>query len=347
MNRNPLRDGDLLVLRGEEVDEVLLGHEDQVMNAVAEAYKLHAQGKTSLPHSSFLRFPDNDIDRIICLPAYVGGERSQAGMKWVASFPGNLEKGMDRASAVLVLNSSTTGRPTAFMESSIISARRTAASAALAGRELTRGRTQRKVGLVGCGLINFEVARFLVRSALSGVETLVLRDLNEERARAFGDHCEEKLGVSVELAPSLEALFSEVELTSFATNTVTPHVDDLSACAPGSVILHVSLRDLKPGVILSADNVVDDLDHVARARTSIHLAEMEVGNRDFVRCSLGDILLERFPARPDNESITVFSPFGLGILDLAVADLVESQALERGLGSVIPSFLPPRWTDRD
>ena len=317
------------------------------MDAVGEAYRLHTQGQTSLPHSMFLRFPDNQTDRIIALPAYLGGGHELAGMKWVASFPGNLQQGKDRASAVLALNSATTGRPSAMMEASIISARRTAASAALAGQKLMAGQEVRRAGVVGCGLINFEVVRFLVKAAVPTIETLVLLDVHPESAELFGEKCRKVFGVDYEVASDMEGVLSSVNLTTFATNTVTPHVDDVSVCAPGSAILHVSLRDFTPQVILAADNVVDDVDHVSRARTSIHLAELETGNRDFVRCNIGQILLGEAEARRDAESVAIFSPFGLGVLDLAVAHLVEKKALEAGIGTVIPSFLPPRWTERD
>lgn len=339
-------DAHLLILTGEDVIQLLGGRETDVIAAVEEAYKLHALGESSLPHSTFLRFPGNDTDRIIALPAYLGGDHAMAGVKWIASFPGNVERDMDRASASIILNSAHTGRPYAVMEASTISAQRTAASAALAGRHLLAGREPTRAGIVGCGLIGFEIVRFL-RAALPGIESLVLFDLSPERARVFGDHCRETFGdIQIDIADDLQSLLAAAPLVAFSTVAGKPHVDDLSACPPGGAILHVSLRDLSPRVILAADNVVDDLDHVARARTSIHLTELEVGHRDFVRCSLGDILLGRAPARRDDESLAVFSPFGLGVLDLAVASLVADRALAEGRGTVIEGFLPPRWTQR-
>lgn len=335
-----MRDGDVLILGGGEIAQLLDGREADVVDAVKRAYLVHAQGASSLPHSQFLRFPNDDLNRIIALPAFLGDGFDLAGMKWIASFPGNLKKGMARASAVLILNSAETGRPEAILESSLISARRTAASAALAAQVLREGEESTTAGLIGTGVINFETARFLAH-LLPGLSRFALFDLNRERAEELAGRLRELLpGRTVEVAGDVRDLYRTCPVISYATTAVRPHVADLSECQPGATILHVSLRDLLPEVILAADNVVDDVDHVLRASTSVHLTEQQVGHRDFIRCTLADLLAGTAPAKADRRALSIFSPFGLGVLDLAVGDLVRRLALEKGGGTLIESFLP-------
>jgi ornithine cyclodeaminase len=337
---------DLLILRGPEVAALLEGRERELLDIVGAAYVAHGEGDSSLPYSNFLRFPGENRNRIIALPAYLGAGFGVAGMKWISSFPANLERGLDRASAVMVLNSTETGRPEAFLEGSLISAKRTAASAALAASVLQGERRSNVAGLVGCGLINFEVARFL-RASCPEIERLVVFDLDPARAERFAESCRKEFeGVSVETAPDIASVLAGCKLVSFATTAVEPHVFDLSPCQPGSTILHVSLRDLAPELVLASDNVVDDVSHVCQAQTSVHLAEQSSGGRDFIRCTLADVLRGSAPGRISPESITIFSPFGLGVLDLAVGKFVLGEAARVGGGTVIESFLPDSWVEK-
>lgn len=334
-----MSNNDILIIGAPEVEATLKGHENSVLSAVQKAYESHSRGASSLPHSSFLRFPDSDKDRIICLPAFLGDDYQLAGVKWIASMPGNVAKGVERASAVMILNDRVSGRPKAVVEGSIISKQRTAASAALASKILAPGEPE-AIGFVGCGPINVTVAQYLIK-VWPNVKQLVAYDLDPARAESFGQALLElKPEASFTVAKNLEELLSTCPMVAFGTTAITPYLHDLDACPAGATILHVSLRDLTAEVILANHNIVDDLDHVNRAATSIHLASQQQGHTDFVHSSLGDILIGKASLPERDGRKFIFTPFGLGILDLAVADLVMKKLAEDGGGTLVKSFLP-------
>ena len=334
---------DLLILNAEEVSSILSGREQQIFELVKSVYELQDSGQISLPYSTFLRLPNAAAGRIIALPAYVGGPFDIAGIKWIASVPENLGKGLERATALIVINDPETGRPMIVLEGSHISAARTAASAALAAQILVPpSDTQRCFGLIGCGRINLEVVRFL-RYAFRPNLDLYIFDLYRDRAAGFKERLEEIFPeLKVHVANSLDAVFEECRTISFATTSTQPYVRNLGQAANGSTILHISLRDLAPEIILNSDNVVDDVDHVCRAQTSVHLAAEVCQHRNFMQCTLTELLTGKTSWRRDVGRTTIFSPFGLGFLDIALAKLVAGIAVNSGVGLVVPHFLPER-----
>lgn len=331
-------DNGILVLSGPEVQNLLQGRNRDVIQAVRDAYIEHQAEHSCLPHSVFVRFPEKVKERIIALPGYLGGKFDVAGIKWISSFPGNHDLGISRASAIMVLNSLQTGRPEVVLEGSLISAARTAASAALGADVLHASGPIDTLGVVGCGLINREIVRF-VCSLGRPVGRILVYDLDRRRADQFGEGLEASIGNSeVKVCAKLDDVMAQSAVISFATTAVEPTVKDLSMCRPAATILHISLRDLIADVVLKTDNIVDDLDHALRAQTSLHLAEQKVGHRDFVRATLAEVLNGSKPARRSADDIVVFSPFGLGVLDLAVAQLVMRHAKDSRDGTRVDRF---------
>jgi 2,3-diaminopropionate biosynthesis protein SbnB len=315
----------VLVLSAADVATALDGREHAIVDAVREAYLAHRAGRTAVPHSAFLRLPGDEPNRIIALPAYLGAPVPVAGCKWIASVPANVRHGRPRASAVIVLNDPDTGAPTAILEGSLISAARTAASAALAAVRLSR-RPIDHVAIVGCGLINRTILRFLAAVAPE-LEKVTAFDVRPEAAATLGE------ALDVAVAPDLAAALSAAPTVSFATTATRPYVSLSDLGRSVELILHVSLRDLKPDVVHAATNVVDDAAHVLREGTSLALAGATEG-----LLTIGEVLRGGLPVQ---SGTTVFSPFGLGILDLAVARLVVAHARAGGRGVVVEGFADP------
>ncbi|GAA0517358.1 2,3-diaminopropionate biosynthesis protein SbnB [Saccharopolyspora subtropica] len=325
------------VISGAQVQQALAGRERQVVDIVEAAYRLHGAGSTVNPPSYFLRFPDRPTSRIIALPASLGGSSAVDGIKWISSFPENVAAGIPRASAVLVLNDHDTGYPFACLESSIISATRTAASAALAADHLSRDRGRpRRVGFFGVGLIARYLHTYLHATGWT-FDEIGVYDLSADHSAGFRSYLERvESGPRITVHDSAEELIRSSDLVVFATVAGTPHVHDPAWFAHHPLVLHVSLRDLSPEIILSSVNVVDDVEHCLKADTSPHLAEQRTGNRDFLDGTINDVLDGRLKIPGDRT--VVFSPFGLGVLDLAVGKYVYDEVLAHGEPTVVPDF---------
>ncbi|MGH3338233.1 MAG: hypothetical protein ACRDPL_05305, partial [Propionibacteriaceae bacterium] len=240
------------VISGVQVQRALRGQEKEIVELVEATYRLHGVGDSVNPPSYFLRFPDRLSSRIIALPASVGGPGRVDGVKWISSFPENVAAGIPRASAVLILNDHDTGYPFACLEASIISAARTAASAALAADWLSRGRRRAtRVGFVGAGLIARYIHRFLAGTGWS-FDEIGVHDLSVDSAAGFRGYLDQ-LGTAgrVVVYGSAEELIRSSDLVVFATVAAEPHIGEVSWFTHNPVVLHVSLRDLAPQILLA------------------------------------------------------------------------------------------------
>lgn len=325
------------VISGAQVQHALQGRENQIVELVEATYRLHSAGESVNPPSYFLRFPDRPSSRIIALPASIGGQVRVDGLKWISSFPENVAAGIPRASAVLILNDHDTGYPFSCLESSIISATRTAALASSAADWLSRGRQRpTRVGFFGVGLIARYIHTFLAATGWS-FDEIGVHDLSADSAAGYCGYLERSGTASrITVHDSAEQLIRSCDLVVFATVAGQPHVSDLSWFAHNPLVLHVSLRDLAPEIVLASTNIVDDIEHCLKANTSLHLAEQLTGNRDFLHGTLDDVMAGRVTVPADRP--VVFSPFGLGVLDLAVGKYVYDEVVRSGELHVVDDF---------
>ena len=322
------------VVGGQVIAEILGKAGGDCIEVVKQTYLDHGKGNTHNPDSYFLRFDDAPQNRIIALPATLKKEDGLSGIKWISSFPGNLSRGMQRASAVLVLNDPMSGYPFALLEASRISSARTAASAVL-GAFYLNGETRRtpSMSFVGGGIIGRSILDTFVADNWE-IDKLRLCDLDDATVRAFSDRAQTRHGLDigrVDLDGALEA-----DIVVLATTVPAPYIKDRDL-RPGQIVLNISLRDVSPEIIAASNNILDDVEHCLKADTSPDLAVRKFGHRDFINGTIAELMTGEIQIDPGKP--TIYSPFGLGVLDLAVGRWVFDEACRQGKAQQIDNFL--------
>lgn len=329
------------VIPGAVIKDILERQAHNMVARIEQVYLQHHDGQTLNPDSYFLRFPQQPANRIIALPASLEGEDPVAGIKWISSFPGNVAQQKPRASAVVILNDRETGYPYACLEGAQISAVRTAASA-VSGAYWLNGQSRKagSVGFIGAGVIARNIARVL---AVEGWEIAqaIVHDFDDASALALKGFVENADLCTARTGSLKDALAAD--LVIFATTAGEPYVAPPVTFRAGQVVLNISLRDIAPQLLLAANNLCDDVEHCMKANTSPHLAEQLTGSRAFMNGTLAGLIRGEVQLDPNKPSI--FSPFGLGVLDLALSKYVVDTALAESRAVAIDSFFGEtlRW----
>jgi ornithine cyclodeaminase len=319
---------------------------------VAAVYVRAAGGGIVNPPSLFLRPDAGRPERFIALPAALEEPVRAIGLKWIGSFPGNVDGGLPRASAVVILNDPETGFPVACLEGAVISAARTALSAVVGAEALVaRPGEVDRLAVLGAGVIARRTVETLQACGwrLGSVAVFDVRAdrataLAEEvtagavRGRAAGGQAQESAesGIDARAVGSADEAVDGAELVLVATTATTPWLDHTALTRPGATLLHLSLRDLTAGTMAACDHVVDDPTHAAREGTSLELAIRHAGLDPAAVVPIGALLSGATKRDPDRA--VVYSPFGLGSLDVALAHHVLTKAREQGLTIEVPGF---------
>lgn len=329
------------VMGGKDVRAVIDKSRPDIYARVRETYLAHHRGATINPNSYFLRFPEKPDARIIALPAALRDDGGVAGLKWIGSFPANVGRNIPRASAVLLLNDFETGYPFAALEAAQISAARTAASAVLGAEALHGSRVAGKAAVVGAGVISRAVLDFFHALGWS-FDSIAVHDAVPGYAEKSAEYVR-SLGYRGSVCAGLPEALDGADVVVLATTAATPYIVDEGALAPGQTVLNISLRDIGPDLIAASHNIVDDVEHCLNANTSPHLAVQKFGHRDFLDGTIAQLLLGETALGGDRPRI--FSPFGLGVLDLAVGHEIFKAGLADGRVQPVPDFFAEveRW----
>jgi 2,3-diaminopropionate biosynthesis protein SbnB len=326
----------LLYLNRRDVRAVGGDHSDLYLQALRAAFTAHAEGRTVQPLKPYLRADATNghiADRIIAMPAHIG-EPAVSGLKWIGSKHDNPKlAGLERASAIIVLNDPRTNYPVAVLEGSLISAWRTAAVSCLAAEHLALPGFA-DVALVGCGVIGrTHVAALLER--FEHIAAIHLFDARPAAARELaGQLAGERGDIAVRVAASAEEAVRAGEVVIACTVTDRPYIP-LQWLRCGAFVANVSIMDVHKDVFLGADKVVvDDWDQCNRERKLLNELVLDGAfSREQLHAELGEVISGRRTGRERDDEIILLNPMGIAVADIACAAEVYLRARRQGVGT--------------
>lgn len=293
---------------------------------IRRAVECLAKGDFAQPIKPYLRYRDPQ-NRIIAMPAFVGGDFDRAGIKWIASFPDNIQRGLARAHSVIVLNEAATGVPTAIINTPRLSALRTAAVSGLVLCVVDAARNfgDFRLGMTGFGPIG--------QTHLAMVEGLFgdrLREVKLYDPRLDG--LPEGTSPKVRIARSYREAYDDADVFITCTVARSRYVD--ARPKPGSCHLNVSLRDYDVGAFAYFRDaiVVDDFAEVCRENTDIELFHQHFGLAERDVSTLVDLVVGQRASAFAKEQPILFNPMGMAVFDVAMATHVVERARALGLG---------------
>lgn len=312
---------------------------------IEEVFRLHAKGDYVLPSKVVLRWGDLDSEttrgRINAMPGYIGGRFDMAGMKWIASFPANIDAGMPRGTGVTVLNDPRTGIPLAVMDGTLISAVRTGAVSGVAARHLAR-EDARTIAIVGAG-VQGRTQLMAVHVARPALENVLVFDVRPERAATWCDDMRARLSLHFRVVDSAREAIEAADILVTATTASEPIVMPGQVPA-GCLYLQVAGYECHPDAIAEFDRiVVDDWAEIKHRAAQALVQALEVGaigDAD-ISAELGEIVVGDKPGRTSAEERIYFSSVGMGIEDVAIATRILRQATARGAGSTLDLWRTP------
>lgn len=307
---------------------------EECTDSVEHVFRLYGEGKTKIPG-------------VLGVPAHEGGFHIKAGVlqldrpyfvaKINANFPQNPKRlGLPTIQGVVVLSDAENGYPLAVMDSTEITAQRTAAATAVAAKYLARPESK-TLTICGCGIQGRVSLRALRR--LFPLEKVFAYDVDSTRSEKFADDLSAELGIAIK---ALDQLGDKV-LQSDICVTCTPSKQFFlkpEHIAPGTFVAAVGAdneekQELDPTLLGRSKVVVDLVDQCATIGELHHALEQKVMTKDQVYAELGEVVAAAKPGRTSSDEVIVFDSTGMALQDVVTAALVYEKAKQQGAGTTI------------
>lgn len=319
----------MLILNENDIQEIGIDW-NQSVAIIQKAVGCLKDQDFAQPIKPYLRYREPQ-NRIIAMPAFVGGEINLAGIKWIASFPENIKKGIPRAHSVVILNNADTGEPVGMINTPLLSVIRTASVTGLVidAYQKTRELSGLKIGITGFGPIGKYHLDMVLALLGNKIESVRIFDLRPIDSQGLPDDDR------VEVVSSWEDAYLDADIFMTCTVSKAAYID--KAPKPGSLHLNVSLRDYTTETYqwFKEAMIVDDWEEVCREKTDIEMMHLEKGLQEKDTKSIVDVVDGNCLADYSLDTSIMFNPMGMAVFDIALGShyYQEGMAAQLSLAS--------------
>jgi ornithine cyclodeaminase len=280
-------------------------------------------GDTVVPvrHHHRIDLPDGEFGTLLLMPAW-SAQSGFLGIKIATIYPGNSSRQLPGVHATYLLADAANGRPLALLDGDQITARRTAAVAALAADYLSRPDAA-KLLVVGSG----RVAALLPAafSTVRPIQAIEIWDRSIVKAEALAERLREE-GLPARAAGSLREAAGRADIISCATLATSPLIEGnwLSAGTHLDLIggFTLDMREADDACMARGRIYVDAPEAIEEAGDLALPIRAGVIGENAVLGTLADLCGGGAAGRRNAEDITVFKAVGTALSDIAAAALV-------------------------
>lgn len=320
----------MIYLNEKNIDEIGINWNDIVIT-IEEATKCLANKDFAQPIKPYLRYRELK-NRIIAMPAFVGGDINKSGIKWIASFPDNIKNNLPRAHSVVVLNNADTGVPEAIINTAKLSILRTAGvtGAIIKAYSKVKSIKDVNVGIIGWGPIGQHHFKMITELLGNKITKIFLYDLNPIDINSIESEYRER----AQVVNCWQDAYKDADIFMTCTVSKQPYID--MKPKKGSLQLNVSLRDYKTDIYeyVKGNIIVDDWDEVCREKTDIEMLHLNKGLRKEETKSIVDVLCNNCFNEYSEDDVIMFNPMGMAVFDIALGKYYANRASELSIGQI-------------
>ncbi len=314
---------------------MLVLNEEQTRTALAwpaliEAIASMFTGDCIMPvrHHHNMEVPGESDATLLLMPAWLPGH--YMGVKMLSVFPDNATRALPAIFGTYLLSSGKTGEMLAVIDGGELTARRTAATSALAARYLARTDAEE---LLVCGTGRLSLNLIQAHAEGRSLKRIGIWGRDYGKAEHIAGQAQ-ALGLDVAAVTDLEAAVRSADIVSCGTLSSTPlikgewlkpgaHLDLVGGFKP-------DMRETDDAAIRRAEVFVDTrAGAMKEAGDIVQPLKSGVLTEDAIRAELSELIRGTKPGRSNDDDITLFKSVGAALEDLAGAILAYEYARGR------------------